>query len=64
MSDGPVAEWIDVIQAERALLRRMVNALGVRVVSLRDNRQLLVSNLSMALDVDEVGVVARLIRGG
>lgn len=59
-----VGDWMDSIQAERTLLRRMIGGLGVRVVSLHDNRQLLVSNLSMALDVDEVQTLARLIRGG
>lgn len=50
--------------AESDLLRRLVGALGVRLVVQRDNRHLLVSNLSMSLDADEAALVAGVIRGG
>ena len=48
-------------EAERALLRRMVDGLGIRLVSLGDNRQLVVRNLSMSLSVDDLPVLARLM---
>lgn len=49
--------------AESAVFRRMVQALGIRLVVLADNRQMLVSNLSMSLDPGEAEVVAQAIRG-
>jgi hypothetical protein len=48
--------------AEQALLRRLAAGLGLRVVALGDNAQLLVSNVSMRLTLDEMPVLARAIR--
>ena len=48
-------------EAERALLHRMVDGLGMRLVSLGNNRQLVVRNVSMSLSVDELTVLARLM---
>ena len=52
------------LEQERALLRRMVAALGLRLVAMADNRVLLVSNVSMQLTAEEGPVLARMIRGG
>jgi len=48
--------------AEQALLRRLAAGLGLRVVALGGNAQLLVSNVSMRLTLDEMPVLARAIR--
>lgn len=47
----------------RSLLARIVDGLGIRLVALRDNQQLVVSNLSMRLTGDELTVLAHLIPG-
>lgn len=48
--------------AESALLRRMVQGLGIRVAVLGEQRHLTVSNMSMSLDPDELAIIAQAIR--
>lgn len=58
------ADWMDRVSAERDLLRRLVNGLGLRLVVVGAARRAVVGNPSMSLSPDEVATLGRLIRGG